>query len=34
LKVAVNEEKSPIAMFNLAIMYEEIGESYKTKEIY
>ena len=34
MKVAVAEEKSPIAMFNLAIMHEEIGESHKTKDIY
>lgn len=34
LKNAINEEKSPTAMFNLAVIYEEQGERQLAKEMY
>jgi len=34
LKIAIAEEKSATAMFNLAIIYEEQGERGKAKEMY
>ena len=34
LKLAVQEERNPTAMFNLAVMYEEKGDKMKAKEIY
>ena len=34
LKIAIAEEKSATAMFNLAVIYEEQGERGKAKEMY
>ena len=34
LKIAISEEKSATAMFNLAVIYEEQGERGKAKEMY
>ncbi len=34
LKLAVNEEKNPTALFNLAVIYEEKGDRQRAKECY
>jgi len=34
LKNAIAEEKSATAMFNLAVIYEEVGERQNAKEMY
>jgi tetratricopeptide (TPR) repeat protein len=34
LKIAVNEERNAIALFNLAVIYEEKGDRIRAKEYY
>lgn len=34
LKIAIQSEKNTTAMFNLAVIYEELGEHQKAKEMY
>jgi len=34
LKVAINEENNPTALFNLAVIYEEKGERLEAKKLY
>jgi uncharacterized protein HemY len=34
LKIAINEERNATALFNMAVIYEEIGETQKAKELY
>jgi tetratricopeptide (TPR) repeat protein len=34
LKVAINEEQNPTALFNLAVIYEEKGERIEAKKAY
>lgn len=34
LKIAVNEERSAIALFNLAVIFEEKGDRVRAKEYY
>ena len=34
MKIAVNEEKNATAYFNLAYIYEELGDRQKAKEYY
>lgn len=34
LKIAIADEKSATAMFNLAVIYEEVGDRVRAKEMY
>ncbi len=34
LKVAINEENNPTALFNLAVIYEEKGDRQEAKKVY